>query len=153
MFYMLRGLSGASENVFEREKLREAIDKNEDFRKAYIEAVNEFMSTFGGRKEWVKKSINRLVDVSYVGLNKKLQHTYRIEKNPRFGDVGRRKKYYVVTVGPGYWCTCYYGKYGKFRKKAMCTHVGAVILYRKIEQKFKSPPKIFGSVYMEFGET
>jgi len=134
--------------MFEGKRLLEAIDKDEGFHEAYVEALNEFMSTFGGRSEWVKKSINRLVDVSYVGLNKRLQHTYRVEKNPKFGDVGKRKKYYVVTVGQSYWCTCYYGKFGKFRRKAMCTHVGAVILYRKIEQKFKSPLKKFRSVYM-----
>ena len=57
-----------------------------------------------------------------------------------YRELGDYYPYYYVNFLPKaekYFCTCFLNRYGKIREKKICTHIGAVILYRKIWRKLR----------------
>jgi len=57
-----------------------------------------------------------------------------------YRELGDHYPYYYVNFLPRtqkYFCTCFLNRYGKIREKKICTHIGAVILYRKIWKKLR----------------
>jgi len=120
------------------EELLELIEKDERYKNAYIKAYNEIVESMPGRQQWLKdRVIPRLGDVIFMGVNKWNKAVYHVLKNPKLDDT-KFRSYNVVTFGPGYWCQCYFGKFGDKRRMELCSHAGAVMLYRLIEKQLKA---------------
>ena len=118
-------------------KLLELLETNEKYKQAYIKAYDEMVGTMPGKQQWLNdRVIPRLVDVVPIGLNKYGNLTYRVMKNPKLDDT-KFRQFNIVTVGKNYWCQCYFGKFGNKRRIEMCSHAGAVMLYRLIEKYLK----------------
>mgnify|MGYP000212136484 CR=1 FL=1 len=75
---------------------------------------------------------------------KRINNVHRLNKNTWFirgsSSLGDRRQYYIVTYDMAknkYYCTCYdtFSPGGNRRRREVCSHVGAVILYQIILQK------------------
>jgi len=73
-----------------------------------------------------KRAKKRLDDVKLVGSRR-----WRVNGNPKLGDAYGE---YIITLPEGstkYECTCYTHQSGNYRRRKMCSHVLAVVLFRK----------------------
>lgn len=75
---------------------------------------------------------------------KRVNNVYRLNKNMWFirgtSSLGDRRQYYIVIYDRAkdkYRCTCYdaFSPGGGRRRREICSHVGAVILYKIISQR------------------
>jgi hypothetical protein len=90
-------------------------------------AVESLSSTFPGKsRSWIRRAILRLGDVKEVREN-----LYLVQGRRELGDW---KHMYQVWYSEreGRWhCTCYASAFGFRRRKEICTHIAAVMLYRR----------------------
>jgi len=90
-------------------------------------AVESLSSTFPGKsRSWIRRALLRLGDVREVRENLYLVYGRR--------DLGDWKLQYQVWFSEreGRWyCTCYASAFGFRRRKEICTHIAAVMLYRR----------------------
>jgi len=88
-------------------------------------AVESLRADFPGKSySWIRRALMRLGDVKEVrdGL-------YVIYGRRELGDG---KPLYHVWLSGGRWlCTCYFGQFGFRRRREICTHVAAVMLFRR----------------------
>lgn len=91
-------------------------------------AVEKLKADFPGKSySWIKRAVLRLGDVKEVrdGL-------YLVEGRRELGDW---KPLYQVWFSQGRWyCTCYFTAFGLRRRRDICTHVAAVMLYRRYKR-------------------
>lgn len=91
-------------------------------------AVERLKADFPGKSySWIKRAVLRLGDVREVrdGL-------YLVEGRRELGDW---KPLYQVWFSEGRWyCTCYFTAFGLRRRRDICTHVAAVLLYRRYKK-------------------
>jgi len=90
-------------------------------------AVESLSSTFPGKsRSWIRRAILRLGDVKEVREN-----LYLVQGRRELGDW---KPLYQVWFSEreGRWfCTCYLSAFGFRRRREICTHIAAVMLYRR----------------------
>ncbi|NAZ34784.1 MAG: hypothetical protein GU356_11015 [Pyrobaculum sp.] len=90
-------------------------------------AVESLSSTFPGKsRSWIRRALLRLGDVREVREN-----LYLVQGRRELGDW---KPLYQVwfSESEGRWyCTCYASAFGFRRRKEICTHIAAVMLYRR----------------------
>jgi hypothetical protein len=90
-------------------------------------AVESLSSTFPGKsRSWIRRALLRLGDVREVRENLYLVYGRR--------ELGDWKPLYQVWFSEreGRWyCTCYASAFGFRRLKEICTHIAAVMLYRR----------------------
>ncbi len=94
------------------------------------EAVERLKAEFRGKSHsWIKRALLRLGDVREVR-----DDLYLVEGRRELGDW---KPLYQVwfSQGEGRWyCTCYFSTFGIRRRRDICTHVAAVLLYRRYKK-------------------
>ncbi|MCS7363875.1 MAG: hypothetical protein NDF54_00345 [archaeon GB-1867-035] len=104
--------------------------KEEDLNKA----ITIFKLKFKDKSQsWIRRCIRRLIDISASPK----PNTWIVRGRPILGDY---EAFYIITLhrrDGKYSCTCYDPKklFGYRRMKDICTHVGAVILWRMIKEK------------------
>jgi hypothetical protein len=90
-------------------------------------AVESLSSAFPGKsRSWIRRALLRLGDVKEVRENLYLVYGRR--------ELGDWKLQYQVWFSEreGRWfCTCYASAFGFRRRKEICTHIAAVMLYRR----------------------
>jgi hypothetical protein len=90
-------------------------------------AVESLSSTFPGKsRSWIRRALLRLGDVREVREN-----LYLVQGRRELGDW---KLLYQVWYSEreGRWhCTCYASAFGFRRRREICTHIAAVMLYRR----------------------
>jgi len=90
-------------------------------------AVESLRENFPGKSySWIKRALMRLGDVKEVREN-----LYLVQGRRELGDW---KPLYQVWFSEreGRWlCTCYASAFGFRRRKEICTHIAAVMLYRR----------------------
>jgi hypothetical protein len=90
-------------------------------------AVDSLSKTFSGKsRSWIKRALLRLGDVREVRENLYLVYGRR--------ELGDWKPLYQVWFSEreGRWfCTCYLSAFGFRRRREICTHIAAVMLYRR----------------------
>jgi len=90
-------------------------------------AVDSLSKTFPGKsRSWIKRALLRLGDVREVREN-----LYLVQGRRELGDW---KPLYQVWFSEreGRWlCTCYLSAFGFRRRREICTHIAAVMLYRR----------------------
>ncbi len=93
-------------------------------------AVDSLSKTFPGKsRSWIKRALLRLGDVREVRENLYLVYGRR--------ELGDWKPLYQVwfSEGEGRWlCTCYLSAFGFRRRREICTHIAAVMLYRRYKK-------------------
>jgi len=93
-------------------------------------AVDSLSKTFPGKsRSWIKRALLRLGDVREVREN-----LYLVQGRRELGDW---KPLYQVwfSEGEGRWlCTCYLSAFGFRRRREICTHIAAVMLYRRYKK-------------------
>ena len=90
-------------------------------------AVESLAADLPGKSySWIRRALIRLGDVKEVRDNLYVVHGRR--------ELGDWKPLYQVWFSEreGRWlCTCYFGQFGHRRRKKICTHVAAVMLFRR----------------------
>ncbi|MEM0464940.1 MAG: hypothetical protein QXT27_06460 [Pyrobaculum sp.] len=91
-------------------------------------AIEKLRADFPGKSySWVKRALLRLGDVREVR-----DSLYLVEGRRELGDW---KPLYQVWFSQGKWyCTCYFTAFGIRRRRNICTHVAAVMLYRRYKR-------------------
>jgi len=93
-------------------------------------AVESLSSTFPGKsRSWIRRALLRLGDVKEVKEN-----LYLVQGRRELGDW---KQMYQVWYSEreGRWlCTCYLSAFGFRRRREICTHIAAVMLYRRYKK-------------------
>ena len=93
-------------------------------------AVESLSSTFPGKsRSWIRRALMRLGDVEEVKEN-----LYLVQGRRELGDW---KQMYQVWYSEreGRWlCTCYLSAFGFRRRREICTHIAAVMLYRRYKK-------------------
>lgn len=93
-------------------------------------AIEKLKAEFPGKSHsWIKRSLLRLGDVREVR-----EDLYLVEGRRELGDW---KPLYQVWFSEGdrrWYCTCYFSVFGLRRKRDICTHVAAVLLYRRYKR-------------------
>lgn len=90
------------------------------------EALQDLIYTFPDKpKSWFFRAVYRVLK----GTVKRRRGYWIVEGLEELGDT---KPAYTVTISHGkYHCTCYATMYGIIRQKHICTHIAAVMLYRR----------------------
>ena len=91
-----------------------------------VEALTNLIYTFPDKpKSWFFRAVYRVLK----GTVKKKRGYWIITGLLELGDT---KPTYIVTFSRNrYYCSCYTTMYGAVRQKQICTHVAALILYRR----------------------
>jgi hypothetical protein len=75
------------------------------------------------RITWMNRSAKRLSDVKVINNNE----SWLVKGIP----PGDTQPWYIVRcIEGGIACSCYHHSFGKMRELRMCTHTGAVLLFR-----------------------
>ena len=92
-----------------------------------VEALRELMRAFPGKpRSWYFRAVYRVLRKTV----KRRRGYWLVEGLPELGDT--KPAYIVVQDRAGrYNCSCYTGLYGALRAKHVCTHIAAVMLYRR----------------------
>jgi len=106
---------------------------NREYVLRILEALRYMYMSFESKSEsWYIRCLTRyMLGVEYSGK------TWIVKG---YRELGDHYPYYYVNFLPKaekYFCTCFLNRYGKIREKKICTHIGAVILYRKIWRKLR----------------
>jgi hypothetical protein len=101
--------------------------RREDPLRRAIESLREDFP--GKSRSWIKRALLRLGDVRGVRQNLYLVYGRR--------ELGDWKPLYQVWFSEreGRWlCTCYLSAFGFRRRREICTHIAAVMLYRRYKK-------------------
>jgi len=106
---------------------------NREYVLRILEALRYMYMSFPNKGEsWYIRCLTRyMMGVEYSGK------TWIVKG---YRELGDNYPYYYVNYLPKsqkYFCTCFLNRYGKIREKKICTHIGAVILCRRIQKKIK----------------
>jgi len=104
---------------------------NREYVLRILEALRYMYMSFPDKSEsWYVRCLTRyMLGITHSGK------TWIVKGYRELGDY---YPYYYVNYLPKaekYFCTCFLNRFGKIREKKICTHIGAVILYRKIWRK------------------
>ena len=92
-----------------------------------VEALQELIRAFPGKpRSWYFRATYRVLK----GTVKRKKGYWLVRGLEELGDT--KPAYIVVQDRTGrYNCSCYTGLYGALRAKHVCTHIAAVMLYRR----------------------
>lgn len=90
-------------------------------------AEQRFLETWRDRPNWAKRSMRRVGDVFETD-----GRTFFLRGRDDLGDKDITYRVWFDDRIGKYKCSCYSNRkrFGKYRERHICTHVGAVILYR-----------------------
>jgi len=97
---------------------------------AFMEALDKLRQLFPKKsKSWFEEVKKRFLDTEFIGYDEKGYKKFKVLKNLKLGD-NYKAGYRVVTLGEWnfHLCTCMFGKFGEYRRREACTHVGAAYL-------------------------
>jgi len=90
-------------------------------------AVEFLSSTFPGKsRSWIRRALLRLGDVKEVREN-----LYLVQGRRELGDWKLQYQVWFSEREGRWYCTCYASAFGFRRRKEICTHIAAVMLYRR----------------------
>jgi SWIM zinc finger. len=90
-------------------------------------AVDSLLKTFPGKsRNWIKRALMRLGDVREVREN-----LYLVDGRRELGDWKPLYQVWFSEREGRWYCTCYASAFGFRRRKEICTHIAAVMLYRR----------------------
>ena len=90
-------------------------------------AVESLSSTFPGKsRSWIRRAILRLGDVREVREN-----LYLVQGRRELGDWKPLYQVWFSEKEGRWYCTCYASAFGFRRRREICTHIAAVMLYRR----------------------
>ncbi len=90
-------------------------------------AVESLSSTFPGKsRSWIRRAILRLGDVKEVREN-----LYLVYGRQELGDWKLLYQVWFSEREGRWYCTCYASAFGFRRRREICTHIAAVMLYRR----------------------
>jgi hypothetical protein len=90
-------------------------------------AVESLSSTFPGKsRSWIRRALLRLGDVREVREN-----LYLVQGRRELGDWKPLYQVWFSEREGRWYCTCYASAFGFRRRKEICTHIAAVMLYRR----------------------
>nr|WP_287070463.1 SWIM zinc finger family protein [Pyrobaculum sp.] len=94
------------------------------------EAVERLRQDFPGKSHsWMRRALLRLGDVREVR-----EDLYLVEGRRGLGDWRPLYQVWFSEKEGKWYCTCYFSTFGLRRKKDICTHVAAVLLYRRYKK-------------------
>ncbi|MEM1606129.1 MAG: SWIM zinc finger family protein, partial [Fervidicoccaceae archaeon] len=99
----------------------------------------------GKSRSWIKRAIMRLGDVRELksGL-------YLVEGRRELGDWKPLYQVWYSERDGKWYCTCYFSHFGFARQRDICTHVAAVLLYRRYKKALEKAER--RRVYVAEGE-
>ncbi|MEM4853168.1 MAG: hypothetical protein QXQ60_06355 [Thermofilum sp.] len=107
-----------------RELVRKALLEESDAPLAH--AIRELFNAVP-RRSWVERAVLRFL---LRTVERRGRTVYVVRGLPELGDW--KDVYVVQRVGEHlYYCSCYSSSYGYVRRARICTHIAAVILYRR----------------------
>jgi len=90
-------------------------------------AVQSLRENFPGKSySWIKRALLRLGDVREVREN-----LYLVYGRRELGDWKLQYQVWFSEREGRWYCTCYASAFGFRRRKEICTHIAAVMLYRR----------------------
>ena len=90
-------------------------------------AVESLSSTFPGKsRSWIRRALLRLGDVREVREN-----LYLVQGRRELGDWKPLYQVWFSEKEGRWFCTCYLSAFGFRRRREICTHIAAVMLYRR----------------------
>jgi hypothetical protein len=90
-------------------------------------AVESLRENFPGKSySWIKRALMRLGDVKEVREN-----LYLVQGRRELGDWKPLYQVWFSEREGRWYCTCYASAFGFRRRKEICTHIAAVMLYRR----------------------
>jgi len=90
-------------------------------------AVESLSNTFPGKsRSWIRRALLRLGDVREVREN-----LYLVQGRRELGDWKPLYQVWFSEREGRWYCTCYASAFGFRRRKEICTHIAAVMLYRR----------------------
>ena len=110
------------------------------------EAVERLRADFPGKsRSWIRRAILRLGDVRELksGL-------YIVEGRRELGDWKPLYQVWFSEKEGRWYCTCYFSTFGFARQRDICTHVAAVLLYRRYKKALEKAER--RRVYVAEGE-
>ena len=114
IIYRKRAL-GTGAGEWERELIREA------FKILQARFPNKPAS-------WFERAIIRYFYVKEITRN-----TWIVYGIPELGDLYTYYRVYLHEATGKYICSCFNTAFGRVRRKMVCTHIAAVIIYRKVQ--------------------
>lgn len=99
---------------------------------AFIEdAVAEVRLSFPRKGEgWFERAVLRLLTVKQLG-----DDVWQVEGFEELGDEYPNYRVRFDAARGKYTCECMFRRYGSRRRREVCTHVAAVILYRRLRSR------------------
>ena len=110
------------------------------------EAITKLREDFPGKSwSWIKRAVLRLGDVREIrdGL-------YLVEGRRELGDWKPLYQVWYSEREGRWYCTCYFSTFGIRRKRDICTHAAAVMLYRRYKKALEKAER--RRVYVAEGE-
>ncbi|AET34157.1 hypothetical protein [Pyrobaculum ferrireducens] len=93
-------------------------------------AVEALRADFPGKsRSWIKRALLRLGDVREVR-----EDLYVVEGRRELGDWRPLYQVWWSEAEKRWLCTCYYTQFGLRRRRDICTHVAAVMLFRRYKR-------------------
>ena len=127
----------ASYDFLEREErareIAEEFDLNEADVLLLMDALDEVRSKFPGKSDsWYVRAVLRILS----GVKMVRKDHWIVPGSHVLGDY---YPYYNVVLGSDgkYVCDCHVHAYGYVRKSRICTHIAAVMVYRRVKVQLK----------------
>ena len=93
-------------------------------------AVEKLRVDFPGKSySWIKRALLRLGDVKEVR-----EDFYLVEGRRELGDWKPLYQVWLSQREGKWYCTCYFSTFGMRRRRDICTHVAAVMLFRRYKR-------------------
>ena len=94
------------------------------------EAEERLRADFPGKSySWIKRALLRLGDVKEVR-----EDLYLVEGRRELGDWKPLYQVWLSQREGKWYCTCYFSTFGMRRRRDICTHVAAVMLFRRYKK-------------------
>ena len=94
------------------------------------EAVERLRADFPGKSySWIKRALLRLGDVKEIR-----DDLYLVEGRRELGDWKPLYQVWFSQREGRWYCTCYFSTFGMRRRRDICTHVAAVMLFRRYKR-------------------
>ncbi|WP_333639369.1 SWIM zinc finger family protein [Pyrobaculum aerophilum] len=93
-------------------------------------AIEQLKEDFPGKSySWIKRALLRLGDVKEVR-----EDFYLVEGRRELGDWKPLYQVWLSQREGKWYCTCYFSTFGMRRRRDICTHVAAVMLFRRYKR-------------------
>ncbi|RFA94574.1 hypothetical protein [Pyrobaculum aerophilum] len=110
------------------------------------DAIEKLKQDFPGKsRSWIKRAIMRLGDVRELKFG-----LYLVEGRRELCDWKPLYQVWYSERGGRWYCTCYFSTFGFARQRDVCTHVAAVMLYRRYKKALEKAER--KRVYVAEGE-